>query len=90
MDQHNRTAWPSRAGCDDPHPIDTHLDALDAAAYPPPLDQFETLVRHAVREMDPHIDQDGLCAVEGSAWPCARALLAEHNLELARPHGGAR
>jgi len=29
-----------------------------------------------------HLDDDGLCAVCGSAFPCERAVLAEHNLDL--------
>jgi len=34
----------------------------------------------AAHEIDLHVDDRGLCTVCGSAWPCERALLAEHNL----------
>jgi len=42
-----------------------------------PLTVLATLGASVLNE---HIDQTGLCAVCESAWPCERALLAEHNL----------
>ncbi len=36
----------------------------------------------ATREITEHLNDDGLCAICGSAWPCERVVLAEHNLAL--------
>ncbi|HEX5494950.1 MAG TPA: hypothetical protein VFX70_10295 [Mycobacteriales bacterium] len=46
--------------------------------YLPP--ELATLVATATRVINEHVADNGLCAVCGSAWPCARAVLAEHNL----------
>ena len=44
--------------------------------------EFEALLSLATRVINDHVDDDGLCAVCGSAFPCERAVLAEHNLDL--------
>ncbi len=36
----------------------------------------------AVTVPNEHTNQADLCAVCGSAWPCERVVLAEHNYEL--------
>lgn len=40
------------------------------------------LARLATIVMNEHRDDHGLCTVCGSAWPCERVVLAEHNLDL--------
>ncbi len=40
------------------------------------------LSRLATVVMNEHSDDNGLCVICGSAWPCERVVLAEHNLEL--------
>jgi hypothetical protein len=47
--------------------------------FPPEL---ERLCRLATAVLNDHTDEDGLCAVRGSAWPCERVQLAEHNLAV--------
>jgi len=49
-----------------------------------PMPEFEALRGLATRVINEHVDDDGLCAVCGSAFPCERAALAEHNLGLVR------
>lgn len=44
---------------------------------PPELDTLIALATHA---LNTHTNDGDLCAVCGSAWPCERAVLAEHNL----------
>lgn len=34
------------------------------------------------QEITRHTCKDGLCVICGTAWPCERAELAEHNLVL--------
>lgn len=41
---------------------------------------FTALVGLATRVMNEHVNDRDLCAVCGCAWPCARVVLAEHNL----------
>lgn len=48
-----------------------------AERFPPEVRQ---LLSTAARVIDEHINEQGLCAVCGSAWPCERAVVAEHNL----------
>lgn len=36
----------------------------------------------AIREITSHINDAGLCAVCGSAFPCQQAVVAENNLGL--------
>jgi len=43
------------------------------------LDQLRSL---ATRMLNEHTNDHDLCAVCGSAWPCERAVLADHNLAL--------
>jgi hypothetical protein len=38
------------------------------------------LISIATRVIGEHVNEQGLCAVCGSAWPCERAVVAEHNL----------
>lgn len=40
------------------------------------------LLETASDVLNEHTNQHDLCAVCGSAWPCERAVLAEHNLSV--------
>ena len=42
--------------------------------FPPPL---VLLLHTAQREIDGHVNENGLCAICGSAFPCERASLAD-------------
>ncbi|MEV6831190.1 hypothetical protein [Amycolatopsis sp. NPDC051102] len=42
----------------------------------------DTLHQLATEILNEHADDYGLCAVCGCTFPCARAVLAEHNLAL--------
>lgn len=42
--------------------------------------ELVAMLATAARVLDEHLNADGLCAVCGCAWPCERAVLAEHNL----------
>lgn len=44
--------------------------------------ELMALLALATRVINDHVDDGGLCAVCGSAFPCERAVLAEHNLAL--------
>jgi len=44
--------------------------------------KLEALRALATRVINQHVDDHGLCAVCGSAFPCELAVLAEHNLDL--------
>jgi len=44
--------------------------------------EFDALIRLATKVLNEHTDLRGLCAVCGCAFPCERAVLAEHNLAL--------
>ncbi len=44
--------------------------------------ELEILRGTAAVVLNEHTNDYGLCAVCGSAFPCERALLAEHNLAL--------
>jgi hypothetical protein len=46
------------------------------------IPELATLLATAAREIDRHVNTNGRCAVCDSAWPCERALLAEHNLAV--------
>lgn len=46
-----------------------------------PISEFAALISLATRTLNTHINDADLCAVCGCAWPCERAVLAEHNLE---------
>jgi hypothetical protein len=48
-----------------------------AGRFPPEVLQ---LLSTATRVIDEHVNEQGLCAICGSAWPCERAVVAEHNL----------
>ncbi len=43
---------------------------------------IERLAQLATVALNEHTNDYGLCAVCGSAFPCERAVLAEHNLAL--------
>jgi hypothetical protein len=46
---------------------------------------FEEILKMAAlatEVINEHTDCNGLCAVCGSAWPCQRAVVADHNLGL--------
>ncbi len=45
------------------------------------LSEFDALASLATRTFNTHINDADLCAVCARAWPCERAVLAEHNLE---------
>jgi hypothetical protein len=48
--------------------------------FPPELERLRTTATTVLHE---HVeDDDGLCVVCRSAWPCERAQLAEHNLAV--------
>ena len=47
--------------------------------FPPEL---ERLCGTATLVLNEHVNDAGLCAVCGSAWPCERVQLAEHNLAV--------
>lgn len=36
----------------------------------------------AMKTINEHTNDRGLCAVCGSAWPCELGVLADHNLDL--------
>lgn len=48
----------------------------------PLASEFERLRGLATVVLNKHRDDHGLCVVCGSAWPCPRVQLAEHNLAL--------
>jgi hypothetical protein len=43
-------------------------------------DEIVALTRHAAEVVNEHANDHGWCAVCGDAFPCERAILAEHNL----------
>lgn len=45
------------------------------------ISEFAALISLATHALNTHTDDAELCAVCGCAWPCERAVLAEHNLE---------
>jgi hypothetical protein len=38
------------------------------------------LISTATSVVNEHVNDRGLCAICGSAWPCERAVVAGHNL----------
>lgn len=44
--------------------------------------EVEALHQLATHVLNEHANDHGLCAVCGCAFPCERAVLAEHNLAL--------
>jgi hypothetical protein len=50
----------------------------------PDSDRFPADLAHlistATSVINGHVNDGGLCAICGSAWPCERAVAAEHNL----------
>lgn len=46
--------------------------------------EVEALHQLATAVLNEHTNDDGLCAVCGRAFPCERAVLAEHNFALTR------
>jgi hypothetical protein len=51
--------------------------AVAGTDYFPP--ELERLCGTATLVLNEHVDDADLCAVYGSAWPCERVQLAEHN-----------
>ncbi len=45
-------------------------------------DQIDTLTRLATVVLNEHTNLSALCTVCGCAFPCERAVLAEHNLAV--------
>ncbi len=43
--------------------------------------EFAALISLATRTLNTHINDADLCAMCARAWPCERAVIAEHNLE---------
>jgi len=72
------TLWTPRATVT-VHPRERAVDQLLAERVTPELEALRAL---ASRVINQHVDDRGLCAVCGSAFPCERAVLAEHNLAL--------
>jgi len=58
--------------------------ATEAGVYPADSlnTDIEQLAQLASVVLNEHTNDYGLCAVCGSAFPCERAVLAEHNLAL--------
>jgi hypothetical protein len=52
------------------------ISPIEASSEIEALHQLATLV------LNEHTNDNGLCAVCGCAFPCERAVLAEHNLTL--------
>jgi len=48
-----------------------------AERFPPEVLQLLSIATRVINE---HVNEHDLCAVCGSAWPCERAVVAEHNL----------
>lgn len=47
--------------------------------------EFIKLASLATRVLNEHTNDHDLCAVCGSAWPCERVVLADHNFDLSHP-----
>ena len=47
-----------------------------------PETTLEALFALATQVLNEHVNDHDLCAVCGSAFPCERAVLADHNLAL--------
>jgi hypothetical protein len=43
---------------------------------------LQRLLATAIRKITSHVNNGGLCAVCGGAFPCQQAVVAEHNLAL--------
>jgi hypothetical protein len=46
------------------------------------MPELEALMALASRVLNEHTNDRDLCAVCGSAWPCAQVATAEHNLAM--------
>lgn len=62
-----------------PHQSDTATPEHDPAAR-----ELEVMISLATQAINAHTNDAGLCAACGYAWPCQHAVLAEHNLAVAR------
>lgn len=61
----------------------TSQETIGVVAVLDPLSSpFDRLACLATTVLGNHQDDAGLCAVCGSAWPCALVTLAEHNLAV--------
>jgi hypothetical protein len=47
---------------------------------PEPCDEIDVLTHHAAEVLNEHTNDHGWCAGCDKAFPCERAVLAEHNL----------
>lgn len=58
--------------------------ATETGVYPVDslVEETEHLAQLASVVLNEHINDDGLCAVCGCAFPCDSAVLAEHNIAL--------
>lgn len=58
--------------------------ATETGVYPVDslAEEIENLAQLASVVLNEHTDDNGLCAVCGSAFPCNSAVLAEHNVAL--------
>ncbi|MGH4016228.1 MAG: hypothetical protein ACRDSL_20355 [Pseudonocardiaceae bacterium] len=56
------------------------LETVSGMDYFPP--ELERLCSTAALVLNEHVNDADLCAVCGSAWPCERVRLAEHNLAV--------
>ncbi|MBA3339146.1 MAG: hypothetical protein H0T54_05265 [Geodermatophilaceae bacterium] len=45
--------------------------------------ELRKLRQLATKTINEHTNDKNLCAICGSAWPCERVALADHNLDLA-------
>jgi 8-oxo-dGTP pyrophosphatase MutT (NUDIX family) len=57
---------------------------MAATASRDPLEAtLRSLASRAARTIGEHTNRDGRCLACGASWPCEKAILASHNLELA-------
>ena len=56
---------------------------MNPQAPEPVPPECEAMIALATQALNDHTNDAGLCAVCGCAWPCERAVLAEHNLAAA-------
>lgn len=61
----------------------TSHKATEPIPVPDPLPVvLELMGALATSVLGEHTNEAGLCVVCGSAWPCERVVLAEHNLAM--------
>ncbi len=62
--------------------MNTGIDTASAEQHNHLSPELAGLMRLASRVLNEHLNDADLCAICGSAWPCERVQLAEHNLAL--------